>query len=131
MKNLFLTAAFLFSIISVNATNHFSAPTMEIVTVETIVKPLNLSALCKMVQIGNFDAVKALIENGADVNGRSKGMTPLMFAARHNKAAIAEFLILKGAKLKLKDKKGFTALKHAKLSKATDSYAVIEYALSK
>ncbi len=131
MRNLFLTAVFLVSVSSMNATNFYSTPALEVITVETLVKPLRLTALCKMVQKGNLEGVKALIENGADVNGRSKGMTPLMFAARYNKAEIATFLIENGAKLKLKDKKGFTALKHAKISRATASYAVIEKALSK
>lgn len=131
MKNLFLTAAFLVSIISVNGNTIEKIPSNNIVNATIYVAPSNISALCVMVQKGNIEGVKALLENGANVNLKSKGLTPLMFAARYNKAAIAELLIQKGAKLNLKDAKGRTALEHAKLSKATDSYAVIEKALAK
>ena len=75
------------------------------------------------------DAVKALVDNGADVNLKSMGLTPLMFAARHNKSKIATLLIENGAKLKAKSTKGYTALKYAEISGAKDSFKVIKKAI--
>ena len=46
------------------------------------------------------DAVKVLIERGADVNAVSSGgFTPLMFAAREGDAASARLLVAAGARL--------------------------------
>ena len=90
----------------------------------------NVNAFCKLIQMGDYDAVRALIEEGQDVNIKSSGLTPLMFAARHNKTEIAKLLIENGAKLKLKsDRNGFTALKWAEASNAKETYAVIKNAL--
>ena len=88
------------------------------------------SAFCKLIKLGNYDAVKALIKSGENVNKKSTGLTPLMFAARHNKAKIAQLLIESGAKLHYKcDRLKFTALKYSEMSKATDAYEVISKAV--
>ena len=79
--------------------------------------------------MGDYDAVKALIENGVNVNQKSTGLTPLMFAARHNKVKIAQLLINHGAKIKVKSDRGVTALKLAELSNAKETYEVIKTAL--
>jgi ankyrin repeat protein len=93
-------------------------------------KTVSVNAFCKLIQMGEYDAVKALVEQGENVNSKSTGLTPLMFAARHNKARIAQLLIDYGAKLKVKsDRRGLTALKLAELSNAKDSYEVIKIAL--
>ena len=90
----------------------------------------SVNAFCKLIQMGDYDAVKALIEGGIDVNQKSMGLTPLMFAARHNKLAITKLLIENGAKLKVRsDRKNITALKWAELSKAKDTYKFIKEAL--
>lgn len=90
----------------------------------------NVNSFCKLIQMGDYNAVKALIENGENVNRKSTGLTPLMFAARHNKAKIAKLLIANGAKLYAKsDRGGFTALRIAELSKAKDAYWVIHQAI--
>ncbi|MBN4083010.1 ankyrin repeat domain-containing protein, partial [bacterium AH-315-A23] len=91
---------------------------------------MSVNAFCKLIQMGNYDAVKALIEGGIDVNQKSMGLTPLMFAARHNKVNITKLLIKNGAKLKVRsDRKNITALKWAELSNAKDTYKVIKEAL--
>jgi len=124
MKKLFLSIVLVLAVVlSTTATEK-----------ETIAKPATLSvsvnSFCKLIQMGEFDAVKALIEEGEDVNRKSTGLTPLMFAARHNKCEIAKLLIANGAKLKTKaDRNGFTALKFAELSNAKDCYKVIKGAL--
>ena len=59
----------------------------------------------------------------------SRQLTPLMFAARHNQADIAELLIDNGAKLNSRSEKGgMTALEMAEQYKATDAYNVIKEA---
>ena len=79
--------------------------------------------------MGDYDAVESLIKEGVDVNKKSNGLTPLMFAARHNKVKIAKLLIANGAKLKLKSDKGYTALKYAEISNATEAKMIIKKAL--
>ena len=79
-----------------------------------------------------YDAVKAMIENGTNINRKSTGLTPLMFAARYNKVEIVKLLINKGAKLKTKSERGnFTALQYAKMSKAHEAYKLIKTAMDK
>lgn len=128
MKNLILPMfLFFFAFSTVNAaTNDLKIKEVksEITTV------YDVSAFCKLIQMGNYEAVKALIMTGEDVNKKSNGLTPLMFAARHNKAKIAKLLIDHGAKLKTKSTKGnMTALDVAKRSKAVDAIKVIKAAL--
>lgn len=91
----------------------------------------DLTTFFKLIKEGNYSAVEAMIKNGEDVNKKSKGLTPLMYAARYNKADIVKLLIDNGAKLKAKSERGFTALKWAQLAKADKSIAVIKNALKK
>jgi ankyrin repeat protein len=128
MKKLILPMfLFFFAFSTVNATN--SDPKVKEVKSE-ITNIYKVSTFCKLIQMGNYDAVKALIIAGEDVNKTSNGLTPLMFAARHNKAETVKLLIKHGAKLKTKSKKGkMTALDMAKRSKAIDAVKVIEAAL--
>ncbi len=118
----------LFTFSTINATDSNSET--KTVKVENV-KVYELSSFCKLIQMGDFDAVKALIKSGEDVNKKSNGLTPLMFAARHNKAKIAKLLIDNGAKLKTKSDKGgrMTALQIAERSKAIDAIKVIKEAL--
>ncbi len=108
-----------------------NATTTNVPSKEVTSYSYKVNNFCKLIQMGKYDAVKALIEAGEDVNQKSNGMTPLMFAARHNKAKIAKLLIKHGAKLKAKsDKSRLTALDLAKRSKAMDAMKVIEDALA-
>ncbi|MFC2148592.1 MAG: ankyrin repeat domain-containing protein [Eudoraea sp.] len=90
------------------------------------VKDLAISSFCKAILQGDIDTVKSLIELGEDVNQKSLDMTPAMFAARYNKADILELLIENGADLSIKNDKGYTAKKLAKLSHATEALAVLD-----
>jgi hypothetical protein len=129
MRNLILPMLVcLFTFSTVNATDGNFETNKEKVE---IVKTYKLSSFCKLIQMGDFDAVKALIKSGEDVNKKSNGLTPLMFAARHNKAKIAKLLIDNGAKIKTKSDKGgqLTALQMAERSKAIDTIKVIKEAL--
>ncbi len=80
------------------------------------------------IQKGEIDLVKKMVAYGADVNEFSSGMTPLMVAARYNKVEIIKFLLAHGAKVDFKDSKGFTALKYAELSLATDAALILKQA---
>ncbi|WP_348822146.1 ankyrin repeat domain-containing protein [Flavobacterium aestuarii] len=75
---------------------------------------------------GDIEAVKKFIEYGADVNEVSNGMSPLMIAARYNKVEIIKLLLSKGANLNKKDENGFTALKYAELSNATEAIQLLK-----
>ena len=101
----------------------------NLITVTKPVKKLNVSSFCKAILEGDYDTVKRMIELGEDVNQKSLGMTPAIFAARYNKAEILELLIENGANLKIKSDKGFTVKKYAELSNADDALAVIEAAM--
>ncbi len=71
------------------------------------------------------DLVLLLIEKGADVNCKDEffGITPLMFASRHDRLHIAVTLIKLGADINIKDKHGNTALS---LAKKHRNYQVID-----
>ena len=85
-----------------------------------------ISPLCVAISKGDLEAIKKLIEYGADVNEKSNGMTPLMFAARYNKVEILKFLVSKGAIINDKDSKGYTALKYAEQSNAFDAFQYLK-----
>lgn len=82
--------------------------------------------LCIAISKGEVALVKKFVEYGASVNEKSNGMTPLMVAARYNNVEIIKFLISKGADVRDKDEKGFTALKYAELSHATEAIAFLK-----
>jgi ankyrin repeat protein len=63
---------------------------------------LGTTVLCFAVGSGNMELIQALLDQGADINGKSRnGLTPLIWTASNGKAALAEFLISKGADLNL------------------------------
>ena len=78
---------------------------------------------------GDFETVVKLINLGTDVNQKSNGMTPAMYAAKFNRCEILKLLINNGAQLKVKSDKGMTAKKYAELSNAKEAKAIIENAL--
>ena len=130
MKKIILSAAvlfFAFTALEINATETV-APVDNIETVAYY----NTNSFCSFVKKGDYNAVKKLIDSGADINKKSKGMTPLMYAAKYNKSKIAELLIESGAKLSVKSSKDkITALDYAKRSKAMDAFKVIRNAMHK
>ncbi len=116
--------AVLFAFGSLNASNINT----ENVIIETSVP--DITSFCRLIQKGNIEAVKAMIKSGENVNQKSKGLTPLMFAARHNRSDIAKLLIANGANLKIRSDKGkMTALDMAKKFKANETMEVIKVAV--
>lgn len=102
----------------------------EIINPTESIEVYDVNALCKLILEGDYNAVKTMVDKGEDVNKKSKGMTPLMYAAKYNKAKIAELLIKNGAKLDARSRKEkITALEFAKRSKALDAFKVIRNAM--
>jgi ankyrin repeat protein len=71
---------------------------------------LRETPLMVAVRFGNPEAVKILVENGADVNKKRNGTRPLLLASTYGHLEVAKLLIESGAKVDAKDKSGFTAL---------------------
>ncbi|MDA6072735.1 ankyrin repeat domain-containing protein [Flavobacterium sp. AC] len=97
----------------------FVQPQMEIVN--SFSTPLNVA-----VGKGDLEFVKKLIEYGANVNEISEDLSPLMIAARYNKVDILRVLLANGASASVRNEKGFTALKYAQLSNATEAIAILK-----
>lgn len=126
-KTIILSAmAMCLSFVSVDATNE--TPTTDFNTVEAYFK---VNSFCVSIAKGDYDTVKKLIDRGADVNAKSNGMTPAMYAAKFNRHEILVLLIDNGANLKAKCDKGKTAKKYAELHGAHDALAVIDENTSK
>jgi ankyrin repeat protein len=86
----------------------------------------SVSPFCMSIVKGDIETVKKLIELGVDVNQKSNGMTPAMYAAKFNKVEILKILVQKGADLDVKSEKGYKAEKYAKLSNAKEALVYLE-----
>lgn len=96
----------------------------------TSVTTLKVNSFCVSIAKGDIETVKKLISLGEDVNQKSDGMTPVMYAAKFNRTEILKLLIERGADLKAQSIKKMTALDYAKLHGAKDTYQIIEQVLS-
>ncbi len=85
-----------------------------------------VNPFCMAIVKGDLEVVKKMIELGSDVNEKSEGMTPLMYAARYNRVDIIKVLVKKGANIKTKNSKGYNAMKFAKISNAKEAMALLE-----
>lgn len=126
-KTIILSAiALCLSVVSVNAKS--IEPNVLTNKVGTYFK---VNSFCVSIAKGDIVTVKKLIARGEDVNQKSNGMTPAMYAAKYNRVEILQILIAEGADLKVKCGKGYTAKKYAEMHGAKDAQQVIEMALSK
>lgn len=92
----------------------------------------SVSPFCTSIAKGDLETVEKLIALGEDVNRKSNGMTPAMYAAKYNRVAILKLLIHNGAELNKKSDKGMTAEGYAELSNAQEALEVISnFELSK
>jgi ankyrin repeat protein len=124
-KTIIITAmALCFSIVSANATPETQTINYD---VEAFFK---VNSFCVSIAKGDLETVQKLISRGADVNEKSNGMTPAMYAAKYNRTEILKLLIIHGANLKAKSDKKMTALKYARLHGAADAEAIIVEALA-
>ncbi|WP_166923865.1 ankyrin repeat domain-containing protein [Flavobacterium poyangense] len=104
------------------ASNHKTVVKDQIVlSIDDDATPLNVA-----ISKGDIEGVKKFIEYGANVNEKSDDMSPLMTAARYNKVEIIKVLLASGARPSDKNEKGYTALKYAQLSNATDAIALLK-----
>lgn len=116
------TLALGLSIATLNAsTSVENSNLLEIVTPTPAVSPF-----CMSIVKGDIETVKKLIDLGVDINEKSNGLTPAMYAAKFNKTEILKLLVSKGANLKVKSDDGYRALKYAQLSHAKESLAYLE-----
>jgi len=126
-KTIIISAiALCFSIVSVNAT-----PSISNVKTYKTATFFKVNSFCVSIAKGDIDTVKTLIARGEDVNEKSNGMTPVMYAAKYNRTDILKLLIEQDANLKAKSDKGYTALKYAELHGAKDAELIIKEALAK
>ena len=126
-KTIIISAIALFaSLYALNARADFNS-----IATNHMVDSPKVSPFCMAIVKGDFETVKKMIELGADVNERSAGLTPAMYAARYNKVDILKLLITNGADLNEKSKSGYAAKDYAWLSKAFEAKEVIEKALAK
>ncbi|MBD0852509.1 ankyrin repeat domain-containing protein [Maribacter arenosus] len=88
-----------------------------------------ISALCKAIVKGDIELVKKLISLGEDVNRKSLGKTPAIFAARYNKGEILKLLIDNGADLTIKSDSGYTITEIAKSANAKEALEIISSAM--
>jgi len=128
MKKLFLSLA-LVSGLAVSAATLTSYEPVETSNNEVIFVT-EVNTFCKLISKGDIETVKSMIDAGTNINQKSVGMTPLMYAARYNRVEIVNLLIAQGANLKTKSNRGFTALEYAEMSKAKDTYNIISDALN-
>jgi ankyrin repeat protein len=131
MKKTILTSAMALAIMVVSANAENKTDLNDATVITTTINRVDVSSFCKAIMQGDVDMVKRLIALGEDVNQKSLGMTPAIFAARYNKVEILELLIAEGADLKTKSDKGMTAKKYAKMSNANEALSVIESALKR
>ena len=123
---IFSAIALCFSMGTINAkTANFNVENHNVVNV------FKVNSFCVSIAKGDIETVKKLISLGEDVNQKSEGMTPAMYAAKYNRTEILELLIARGADLKVKSDKKMTAADYAKLHGATDAHAIIEETLTK
>ena len=77
-----------FSFTTLNATND----NVNTSTYETTIKKA-VDPICISIVKGDMDTVKKLIELGQDVNKKSNGLTPAMYAAKYNRLDILKLLL--------------------------------------
>lgn len=104
------------------AFNHLPANTEK----SSLIKNYDATPLNVAISKGDVQIVAKFIEYGANVNEKSDDMSPLMVAARYNKVEIIKILLANGARPSDKNEKGFTALKYAQLSNATEAIAILK-----
>ena len=126
-KSIIISAiALCFSVVNVNAN-----PVTENIKTYNYEYFFKVNSFCVSIAKGDLETVQKLIARGADVNAKSNGMTPVMYAAKFNRTEILKLLIAHGANLKAKSDKRKTALDYAELHGAKDTAAIIKDELSK
>lgn len=93
---------------------------------------VKINLLTTAVNKKNADAVKVLLQHGADVNWEDGfNTTALMYAASSGNIEIVKLLLNKGADIKHKDKQGNDAISAAKQGKHSDIVILLQEWLEK
>jgi pectate lyase len=87
------------------------------------------SSIHAAARLGVLAGVKALLEQGVDVNAQDdKGITPLHYAVQGDHRELVELLIVNGADINSKDKEGYTSLYYAVWNEDKD---MVEFLVTK
>lgn len=122
----------LIGLIDRNDTQTFQARIQTLDDANTAREDNNKSILMYAVWVGNTDAVKYLIEKGADVNAQDTGgATALHLAAWKGHTPIALYLIEKGASTTAMSKEGMTPMDIAMMRENRDIMEAIDKAVPK
>ena len=113
---------------NVHANNHNSL-TFDDSAIE-ITAAYGVNTLCMAIVKGDISAVKKFIESGKNINKKSGGLTPAMYAARYNRVEILKLLIENGANLKARSHKGMSAIKYAEAAGSKEAAKIIKDALN-
>lgn len=92
---------------------------------QSVFRP-SVNPFCMSIVKGDLETVKKLINLGANVNEKSNGMTPAMYAAKYNRVEILKLLVDSGANLNTRSEKGYKALKYAELSNAKEALTYLQ-----
>jgi ankyrin repeat protein len=131
MKHTFLIAFLILTVGSSFANSSKNEKNLECIQSMQIQNSNELSPFCKAIVKGDLETVQNLLALGVDVNEKSLGRTPAMYAARYNKIEILKLLIKYQANLKIRcTGKKFTALEYAQHANATQAAQLIEQALN-
>lgn len=109
--------AMAFSVTALNAKNVITNSSNS----EIVVKKSKVNSFCMSIAKGDYETVKKLVKLGVDLNEKSNGLTPAMYAAKYNRVEILKLLVENGAKLDVKGQKGMTAESFAKVSNAKEA----------
>jgi ankyrin repeat protein len=76
--------------------------------------------------VGNYNIVEMLLENGANINDTSeRGLTPLMKASIYNHINVIELLLSKGVDIHEQNSNGATAILYASLHSQKDAIQLL------
>lgn len=129
MKKLFFTLALVLAVGSSFAHVSKNEKNLESIQSMSLRNTAELSPFCKAIVSGDLEMVQKLLALGVDVDEKSIGRTPAMYAARYNRIEILKLLISYKADLMIRcSGKGLTALEYAKNSNATEAVALLEKA---
>ncbi|MGB5369402.1 MAG: ankyrin repeat domain-containing protein [Flavobacteriaceae bacterium] len=125
-KTILTCAVVLFTMVSgLLAASETATTPATLATESKAILGFELNSFCMAIVQGDYEAVKKMIELGEDINQKSLGKTPAIYAARYNQVEILKLLIANGADLKRKCDKGWTIQEHAEHSNAKEALAVI------
>lgn len=121
-KTIFITVIALgLAIGNVNASDY-----SETTNNYTETKVSKINDFCIAIAKGDMETFQKMISSGEDINKKSNGMTPAMYAAKYNRVEILKILIAYGADLNIRSIRGIKADKYAKKANAVEALKLLE-----